>query len=76
MDVAWHELGKRVHNGNNGFAEIGVCHPGGAPQRAGTRHITAVGGSGGTILRHALFTPVYLLNGTVRAVPLFYFGLT
>jgi hypothetical protein len=28
-----------------------------------------VGGGGGTILRHALFTPVYLVNGTVRAVP-------
>ena len=58
VHVARHKLGEGVHHGDNRLTEIGVGHPGGAPQCAGTRHVTAMSGGGGTILRHALFTPV------------------
>ena len=58
VHMARHKLGEGVHHGDNRFTEISVGHPGGAPQCAGTGHITAMSGGGGTILRHALFTPV------------------
>ena len=58
MHVPWYKLGKGVHNGDDRFAEIGIGHPGCAPQRAGARHIAAMCGGGGTVLRHALFTPI------------------
>ncbi|MNT54554.1 hypothetical protein D3C72_1917250 [compost metagenome] len=69
MHVARHKLGEGVNHGDNRLTEVSVGHPGCAPQRAGTGHIAAVGGGGRTILRHALLTPVYLISGTVRAVP-------
>ncbi len=46
VHVARYKLGEGVHHGDNWLAEIGVGHSGGAPQCAGTRHITAVGGGG------------------------------
>ena len=52
MHMAGHELGEGVGNGDNGLAEVAVGHAGGAPQGAGTRHIAAVGGGFGAVLRH------------------------
>ena len=49
MHVARHELGKGVDHGDDRLAEIGVGHPGRAPQCAGTRHIAAMSGGGGTV---------------------------
>ncbi len=60
MNVSRHELGERVNDGDNRFAEIRVSHSCCAPQGTGTGHITAMSSSGGTVLRHALFTPVWI----------------
>ena len=78
VNVARHELGKRVYDSNNRFTEVIIGHPGGAPQCAGARHIAAVSGGGGTVFRHALVLPVFiLLNGVLRDTPSFYaYGLT
>ena len=46
VHVARYELGEGVHHGDNRLTEIGVGHSSGAPQRAGTRHVAAVGGGG------------------------------
>ena len=58
VHVPGNKLGKGVNDGDNRFAEIGIGHSGCAPQRAGARHIAAMCGGGGTVLRHALFTPI------------------
>lgn len=42
MHMAGHELGERVHHGNDRLAEIAVFHSGGAPQGAGAGHVAAV----------------------------------
>ena len=44
VDVAGYELGKGVGNGDDRLLEVGIFHPRGAPQSAGTGHIAAVGG--------------------------------
>ena len=43
VDVTRHELGEGVNDGNDRFAEVAVLHAGGAPERAGAGHVTAVG---------------------------------
>jgi hypothetical protein len=55
VDMAGHELGEAVGNGDDGLAKILVFHAGGAPQGAGTRHVAAGGGGFGTVLGHVLF---------------------
>ena len=44
VDVAGHELGEGVGDGDDRLAEVGVGHAGGAPQGAGAGHVAAVGG--------------------------------
>lgn len=43
VDVSGDELGERVDDGNNRFAEIAILHAGRAPKATRTRHIAAVG---------------------------------
>src|SRR5690606_2135629 len=52
VHVTRHKLRKRVHYRNNRFAKVAVLHTGGAPEGASAGHVTAVGGSTGTVLRH------------------------
>ncbi len=52
MHVAGHELGERIHHGNDGFVEIAIFHAGGTPQRAGTSHVATSGSGFGTVDRH------------------------
>ena len=52
VDVAGHELGERVGDGDDRLAEIAVLHPGGAPQAARAGHVAAVGGGSGAIGGH------------------------
>ncbi|MPM60670.1 hypothetical protein SDC9_107522 [bioreactor metagenome] len=51
-DMAGHELGEAVRDGDNRLAEVFVCESGGAPQGAGTGHIAAICGRAGSQLRH------------------------
>ena len=51
-DVAGHELGEAVRDGDNRLAEVFVGESGGAPQGAGTGHIAAICGRAGSQLRH------------------------
>ena len=55
VDMAGHELGERVGNGDDGLAEVGFHHAGGAPQCACARHIAAVGGGFGSVVWHGVF---------------------
>ena len=41
MCMTGYKLGKRVHNGNNGFAKLLVFHTRGYPQCAGSSHSTS-----------------------------------
>src|SRR4029077_15597884 len=52
MHMAGHELGERIHHGNDRFTKILVLHAGRAPEAAGARHVAAMGGGAGTIGRH------------------------
>src|SRR5450830_525494 len=52
VDVARYELGERVGDGDDRFLEVGVFHPRGAPQGAGTGHVAAVGGCFRAVIRH------------------------
>ena len=52
MDVAGHELGEGIGDGDDRLAEIPVLHAGGAPEAARARHVAAVRRSAGTIWRH------------------------
>ena len=52
MHMAGYELGKRVGNRNNRFAEIFVGHTGGTPQGACAGHVAAVGRGFGTVGWH------------------------
>src|SRR5690625_1829493 len=53
--MAGNELSERVGDRNDGLAEITIFHAGGAPERAGTGHVAAKGGSTGTIGWHVLY---------------------
>ena len=57
VDVAGHELGERVGDGDDRLAEIAVLHAGGAPQAAGAGHVAAVGRRSRTIWRHLRHPP-------------------
>ena len=46
MHMPRHELRERVDHGNDRLAEIGFLHAGGAPERAGTGHVAALGTGG------------------------------
>ena len=52
MHMAWHELGERVGNGDNGFAKVLSLHARGTPQRSRASHIASVSRSAGSILGH------------------------
>src|SRR5438105_3569669 len=52
MHVARHELGERVHHGDDRLAKVLVPHAGGAPQAACAGHVAAVSGCARTISRH------------------------
>ena len=52
VDMTRHKLGKRVDHRNDRFLKILILHSGGTPQRAGSGHISTVGGGSGTIFRH------------------------
>jgi hypothetical protein len=52
MDMSGNELRERVRHCDDRLAEVGVGHAGGAPQPPCPRHVTPVGRSPGTILRH------------------------
>jgi len=54
VDVAGNELGEGVGDSDDRLVEIAILHSGGAPEAAGTGHITAVGSGSGTINRHPL----------------------
>ena len=45
MNVTGHKLGKRIRDRHNGFTEIGICHPGGTPQRPRPSHVSSRSGS-------------------------------
>ncbi len=45
VHVPRHELGERVDDGDDRFAEVAVLHSGRAPEGAGSGHVTA-GGAG------------------------------
>ena len=55
VDVTGYELGERVGNGNDGFAEIGIFHARGAPQGARPGHVATMSGSTGTVNWHDVF---------------------
>jgi hypothetical protein len=52
VHVARNELGERVGDRDDGLVEVAILHAGGAPQRTGTGHVAAAGGSPGTVVRH------------------------
>jgi len=52
MDVAGHELGKGVGDGDDRLVEVVILHAGGAPQRAGTGHVATGGGGLGAVCGH------------------------
>ena len=52
VDMARHELGEAVGNGDDRLAEVAVLHARRPPQAAGTGHVAAMGGGSGTICRH------------------------
>jgi hypothetical protein len=52
MNVARHELGEGIDDGDDRLAEIAVLHAGGAPKGAGAGHVAAVGGRAGTVGGH------------------------
>ena len=52
MDMAGHELGEGVDDGDDRLAEIAVLHAGRAPQAAGAGHVAAMGGGAGAIGGH------------------------
>jgi len=52
VDVAGYELGEGVGNGDDRLFKVGIFHPRGAPQSAGTGHVAAMGGGFRTIVRH------------------------
>ena len=62
VDMAGHELGEGVGNGDDGLAEVGFHHAGGAPQCACARHIAAVGGGFGTVFWHGVFPCFYAIR--------------
>src|SRR5208337_1468461 len=66
MDMTRHELGKRVDDGNDRLAEIGVLHSGGAPKPAGAGHVAAVGGGPRTVCGHDRVLGLCALHGTSR----------
>ena len=54
MDMAGHELGEGIDDGDDRLAEIPVLHAGGAPQAARAGHVAAVGGRARAIGGHGL----------------------
>ncbi len=52
VDVARHELGEAVHDGDDRLAEVAVFHARGPPQAARACHVAAMGGRAGTIDGH------------------------
>jgi hypothetical protein len=52
VHVSRHELGERIGDGDDRFAEIAVLHAGRAPKAARARHVAAMGRSAGAIGRH------------------------
>ena len=52
VNMAGHELGEGVGNGDDGLGEILVLHAGGTPEGARASHVAAVGGGAGTIGGH------------------------
>ena len=52
VDVARHELGEGVGNGDDRLLEVAIFHAGGAPQGASAGHVTTCGGRTGAILWH------------------------
>ncbi len=68
VDVAGHELGKGIGNGDDGFAEIAFGHAGGTPQGAGTGHVAAMGGGTGAVSWHGvLFQTIDVQSGRQKA---------
>ena len=57
VHVTGHELGEAVRDGDDRLAEVVVGHAGGAPERAGSGHVAAVGGHAGTKGRHVGLQP-------------------
>ena len=52
VDVARHELGEGIGDGDDRLAEIAIGHACGAPQGARAGHVAAVGGGLGTVGGH------------------------
>ena len=52
MDVAGHELGEGIGDGDDRLAEIAVLHAGGAPEAARARHVAAMRRGAGAIGGH------------------------
>ncbi len=52
MDVAGHELGEGIGDGDDRLTEVTVLHAGRAPEAAGAGHVAAMRGGAGTIGRH------------------------
>ncbi len=55
VNVAGHELGERIGDGDDRLAEIAILHAGGAPQAAGACHVAAVGRRSRSVLWHCRF---------------------
>ena len=62
VNVTGHKLGKGIGNGDDRLAEVAILDAGGPPQGASARHVAAVGGGAGTIVRHKE-APQRLENG-------------
>src|SRR3546814_15327450 len=52
MDMAWHELGEGVGNGDDRLLEVVILHPRGAPQCTGAGHVAAMCGCFRAVIRH------------------------
>ncbi len=63
VHMAGHELGERVGDGNDRFFEVGVFHPGGAPQSASAGHIAAVGRRFRAVIRHGALLAANQVSG-------------
>ncbi len=53
VDVARHELGEGIDDGDDRLAEVAILHAGGAPEAARARHVASVGAGSGPVSRHA-----------------------
>ena len=73
MDVARHELGEAVGDGDDRLAEIRILHARRAPKAAGAGHVAAVGGRSGAVCRHDCslligMVPIKRLSGAVKYI--------